>query len=62
MIISYLQVVDSSCLNKMTSHNLAVVFAPNLIRSEQPRLSLSTVGPINAFVEYMLSHRNSVFD
>ena len=27
------QVIDSSCLNKMTASNLAVVFAPNLIRS-----------------------------
>jgi len=54
-------VIDSSCLNKMTSSNLAVVFAPNLIRSEdQP--NLSTLAAINGFTEHMLSHRQTVFD
>ena len=58
---SMLQVQDRSDLNKMTSSNLAVVFGPNLVWSENSQMSLSAIGPINAFTEYVLSHHEDVF-
>jgi len=54
-------VIDRSCLNKMTSSNLAVVFGPNLIWSADQSISLSSIGPINAFTDYLLSKQDAIF-
>ena len=53
--------IDRSCLNKMTSSNLAVVFGPNLIWSADQSISLSSIGPINAFTDYLLSRQDAIF-
>ena len=44
----------------MTSFNLAVVFGPNLAWSENRQMSLTAIGPINAFTEHILSHQEDV--
>lgn len=53
--------MDRSCLNKMTSSNLAVVFGPNLTWSNDQSLSLANIGPINAFTEFLLLNQEEVF-
>ena len=53
--------MDRSDLNKMTSSNLSVVFGPNLIWSPNNQLSLSSIGPINMFVDFMLIHWDQIF-
>ncbi len=61
-LLSFLgRVMDRSCLNKMTSSNLAVVFGPNLVRSKDQTLSLNNIGPINAFTEFLLSNQEEIF-
>ncbi|KAG8222334.1 hypothetical protein J437_LFUL001877 [Ladona fulva] len=55
------KVMDRCDLNKMTSSNLAVVFGPNLVWSQSGQLSLSAIGPINAFTDFMLSHQDEIF-
>ncbi|KAK7604372.1 hypothetical protein V9T40_005558 [Parthenolecanium corni] len=55
------KVMDRSDLNKMTSSNLSVVFGPNLIWSPNNQLSLSSIGPINMFVDFMLTHWDQIF-
>lgn len=55
------KVQDRSDMNKMTSFNLAVVFGPNLAWSENRQMSLSAIGPINAFTEHILSHQEDIF-
>lgn len=55
------KVQDRSDLNKMTSFNLAVVFGPNLVWSENRQMSLPAIGPINAFTEHILSHHEEIF-
>lgn len=57
----FMQVQDRSDLNKMTSFNLAVVFGPNLVWSENRQMSLPAIGPINAFTEHILSHHEEIF-
>ncbi|KAI9564247.1 hypothetical protein GHT06_007985 [Daphnia sinensis] len=55
------KVQDRSDLNKMTSFNLAVVFGPNLVWSQNQQMSLSAIGPINALTEHILSHYAEIF-
>lgn len=45
----------------MTSFNLAVVFGPNLVWSQNQQMSLSAIGPINALTEHILSHYAEIF-
>lgn len=66
LVLKYLvnflsMVIDSSCLNKMTSSNLAVVFGPNLIRSRDETVTLTKIGAINLFTEHMFSHGDHIF-
>jgi Rho GTPase-activating protein 1 len=61
-LVNFLSMVnDSSCLNKMTASNLAVVFGPNLIRSRDEMATLSRIGAINFFTEHMFSHGDDIF-
>lgn len=61
-IIQFLgKVMDRADLNKMTSSNLAVVFGPNLLWSENLTLNLAAIAPINTFAEFMLSHQDEIF-
>lgn len=61
MIYFIFQVMERADLNKMTSQNLAVVFGPNLIWSENVTMSLSAIGPINMFTQFLLQHHNEIF-
>ncbi|XP_040564166.1 rho GTPase-activating protein 1 isoform X2 [Lepeophtheirus salmonis] len=54
-------VMDRSCLNKMTSSNLAIVFGPNLVWSRDQSLSLAHIGPINYFTDFLLNNNDSLF-
>lgn len=54
--------MDRSDLNKMTSSNLAVVFGPNLVRAPPSRgMSLSAIGPINQFIDFLFTHQDKIF-
>jgi len=55
------KVQNWSDMNKMTSFNLAVVFGPNLVWSQNHQMSLSAIGPINAMTEYIFSHHDEIF-
>lgn len=55
------KVMDRCDLNKMTSSNLAVVFGPNLVWAQTGQLSLSNIGPINMFTDFVLTHHDSIF-
>ena len=60
-LLSLSQVVDRCDMNKMTAANLAVVFGPNLAWPNDKTMSLSSIGPINAFTEYLFSNMHKVF-
>lgn len=55
------KVQDRSCLNKMTSSNLAVVFGPNLAWPPKGQMSLQAIAPINAFTDFLLENQESIF-
>ncbi|CAH0382781.1 unnamed protein product [Bemisia tabaci] len=55
------KVMDRCDLNKMTSSNLAVVFGPNLVRSQNEQLNLSAIGPINMFTDFVLVNQDQIF-
>ncbi|XP_035429198.1 rho GTPase-activating protein 1 [Spodoptera frugiperda] len=55
------KVQDRSCLNKMTTSNLAVVFGPNLAWPPNGQMSLLSIAPINNFTDFLLSHQESIF-
>ncbi|XP_015609237.1 rho GTPase-activating protein 1 isoform X2 [Cephus cinctus] len=62
-IVQFLsRVMDRSDLNKMTSSNLAVVFGPNLVRAPPSQgLSLSAIGPINQFIDFLFTYQDKIF-
>ena len=60
-LVSLSQVVDRCDMNKMTAANLAVVFGPNLAWPNDKTMSLTSIGPINAFTEYLFSNMHEVF-
>jgi Rho GTPase-activating protein 1 len=57
----FVQVMDRSDLNKMTSANLAVVFGPNLVWPQHGQMTLSSIGPINQFTDFLLTHQDEIF-
>ncbi|XP_045509985.1 rho GTPase-activating protein 68F isoform X2 [Colias croceus] len=61
-VIQFLwKVQDRSCLNKMTSSNLAVVFGPNLSWPPTGQMSLQSIAPINAFTDFLLENQETIF-
>ncbi|XP_049812123.1 rho GTPase-activating protein 1-like isoform X1 [Schistocerca nitens] len=55
------KVMDRCDLNKMTSSNLAVVFGPNLVWAQTGQFSLSAIGPINMFTDFVLTNHEQIF-
>jgi len=54
-------VVDRCDMNKMTAANLAVVFGPNLAWPNDKTMTLTSIGPVNAFTEYLFANMHEVF-
>ncbi|KNC77812.1 hypothetical protein SARC_09741 [Sphaeroforma arctica JP610] len=50
-------------VNKMTSHNLAIVFGPTLIRpaKETPLEAIENITPSTSIMEKMILHREHIF-
>lgn len=55
------QVTECKDLNKMTTSNLSIVFGPNLIWAKHNHMSLEEVGPINAFVDFILQNHRDIY-
>ncbi|XP_030386410.1 rho GTPase-activating protein 68F isoform X2 [Scaptodrosophila lebanonensis] len=61
-IVEFLvRVMECEDLNKMTSSNLAIVFGPNFLWSGRNNTSLEEIGPINAFVDFVLQHHREIY-
>jgi len=61
-IVEFLgKIMERKDFNKMTSSNLAIVFGPNLIWPKQEQMSLDEIGPINAFIDYVLQHQDDIY-
>jgi Rho GTPase-activating protein 1 len=61
-IIEFLvQIMDRKDFNKMTSSNLAIVFGPNMVWSRNDQMSLDEIGPINAFVDFVLQNKDDIY-
>lgn len=61
-IVEFLvQIMDRKDFNKMTSSNLAIVFGPNLVWSRDEQLSLEEIGPINAFIDFVLQNHDDIY-
>lgn len=54
-------VAAHSATNKMDSSNLAVVFGPNLIWSQDQEASLFAMGHINTFIKIMIDNHEQLF-
>lgn len=55
------RVMERQDLNKMSAQNLAVVFGPNLVWSENVTMSLAAIGPINMFAQFLLQQQSKIF-
>lgn len=61
-LVEFLSLVVDRCdMNKMTGANLAVVFGPNLVWSPDRSMSLGSIGPVNAFTEYLITNMSQIF-
>jgi len=61
-LVEFLSLVVDRCdMNKMTAANLAVVFGPNLVWSNDKSMSLTAIGPINGFTEFILTNMHNIF-
>jgi len=61
-LLEFLCLVTDRCdMNKMTAANLAVVFGPNLAWPCDKTMSLSYVGHINTFTQYLIDNMYQVF-
>lgn len=55
------KVEECKDLNKMTSSNLAIVFGPNLVWAKHNQMSMQEVGPINAFIDFVLQNHRDIY-
>lgn len=55
------KVMECKDLNKMTASNLAIVFGPNLVWAKHNQMSLEEIGPINAFLEFVLQNHRDIY-
>lgn len=55
------KVMECKDLNKMTSSNLAIVFGPNLVWAKHNQMSLEEIGPINAFIDFVLQNHRDIY-
>lgn len=55
------KVMERQDFNKMTSSNLAIVFAPNLVWAKHNQMSLDEIGPINAFLDFVLQNHRDIY-
>jgi Rho GTPase-activating protein 1 len=55
------QIMDRKDFNKMTSSNLAIVFGPNLVWAKSDMMSLDEIGPINAFIDFVLQNHDDIY-
>jgi Rho GTPase-activating protein 1 len=53
--------MDRKDFNKMTSSNLAIVFGPNLVWGKNHQMSLNEIGPINAFIDFILQNHDDIY-
>lgn len=61
-IVEFLvQIMDRKDFNKMTSSNLAIVFGPNLVWAKNDQMSLDEIGPINAFIDFVLQNHDDIY-
>lgn len=61
-IVEFLgKIMERKDFNKMTSSNLAIVFGPNLVWPKQAQMSLDEIGPINAFIDYVLQNQDDIY-
>eukprot|EP00794_Sanderia_malayensis_P006153 gene6153-6859_t len=61
-LLKFLHLVSTKCdINKMNSHNLAVVFGPTLIRAPANEDLITNQGQINIFMEFFINEFFSVF-
>jgi len=61
-LVEFLSLVVDRCdMNKMTAANLAVVFGPNLVWANDRQMSLTAIGPINGFIEFILNNMHEIF-
>lgn len=61
LISLLLQIMDRKDFNKMTSSNLAIVFGPNLVWAKSDQMSLAEIGPINAFIDFVLQNHDDIY-
>lgn len=55
------KVMECKDLNKMTPSNLAIVFGPNLVWARHNQMSLDEIGPINAFLDFVLQNHRDIY-
>lgn len=55
------KVVENASLNRMTVKNLAMVFAPTLMRHSDPSKDFLDISYKNATIEYILLHTDHLF-
>jgi 23S rRNA A2030 N6-methylase RlmJ len=64
LVLLMTEVAAESERNKMTTSNLAIVFAPNMIKSrnEELRTIMQDTPFINSFLRKVIENYNAVFD
>lgn len=55
------RIIEHEAQNKMAVHNVATVFAPNLLRSRSEFVIIEDTVPTNAIVCSMIIHRDEIF-
>lgn len=61
LVLFLTEVVGESTANKMTAHNLALVFGPNLCWSKESQVSLAHLQHLNGFALVLITHYEPIF-